>query len=67
MIDAKVKRIHFKCSNCENKGEAIEVIYKYINDTGGFILQCNQCNSDFFLGIKNPDENFESRIVTNNF
>jgi hypothetical protein len=68
MENTDVKRIHFKCSNCENTGEAVEVKYKGgLNDRGGFILLCNQCGAEFFLQVVNPSDSFESRLLTHNF
>jgi len=67
-LETDIKRFYFKCSNCENKGEAVEVHYKGgINDKGGFILKCNDCSTEFFIQMKNPSPTFESRIVSHNF
>jgi len=67
-LQTDIKRFYFKCSNCENKGEAVEVHYKgEVNDYGGFIIECNSCGSESFIQIKNPSDSFESRIVSHNF
>ncbi|NVO10357.1 MAG: hypothetical protein HXX16_10380 [Bacteroidales bacterium] len=67
-LNTDIKRFYFKCSNCENKGEAVEVHYNGgVNDKGGFILKCNDCGTEFFLQMENPSLTFESRIVSYNF
>lgn len=70
MIDlgTSIKEIHFRCSYCDNKGEAIEVHNKGgVNDKGGFILECNHCSSEFFIEMENPSNSNESRIISHNF
>ncbi|NBB28856.1 hypothetical protein [Cellulophaga sp. BC115SP] len=64
------RSIYFQCSSCTNKGEIDEVVFKGgINDEGGFILYCNQCNTTFFIEAQNPIHNIGvgSRIIGNNF
>lgn len=68
MINTDIKRIHFKCTKCDNTGEATEVRYPGgMNDKGGFILKCNQCGEELFLEVFNPSDMFESRLATPNF
>jgi hypothetical protein len=68
MIETSIRNIHFECANCDQKGEAVEIIYTGgINDTGGFVLKCKECLQESFLSCKNPSDGFESRILSDNF
>ena len=65
LIDTRTTSIYFSCSDCGNKGKAIEVHYAGgINDYGGFILKCNKCNCKFFLQCQNPSTGMESRVIS---
>ena len=68
MINTNIRNFYFSCPNCEIQGKAREIHYVGgINDCGGFVLKCKNCNKKFFLQIKNPFTNSESVIYGNDF